>query len=76
MKTLTRITFNPGIMGGKPCIRNLRVTVGTIIGLLAANKTIGEILEAYPYLQEEDIREALSFAANRVEEYEDPLIIE
>ena len=76
MKTLTRITFNPEIMGGKPCIRGMRITVGNIINLLASGRTIKEILDAYPYLEKEDIKESLSYAANRVEEFEDPLITE
>jgi len=66
MKHLTRITFDPDLMGGKPCIRGMRVTVGTIFGLVAAGRTATEILRAYPYLEEEDIREALEYAAYRV----------
>ncbi len=58
-----RITFNPNVMGGKPCIRGMRVTVGTILGLLAANRTREEILKAYPYLEDADISAALEFAA-------------
>jgi len=73
MKTLKRITFDPNVMGGKPTIRGLRVTVGTIIGLIAAGHAHEEILKAYPYLEEEDIREALTYAAWRVEEIELPL---
>ncbi len=73
MKQLTRITFNPKVMGGKPCIRGLRVTVGTIVGLVAAGHSFAEILRAYPYLEEEEVREALSYAAWRVEEMEAPL---
>lgn len=73
MKPLARITFDPKVMGGKPCIRGLRVTVGTIVGLIAAGKSFGEILKAYPYLEEQDLREALSYAAWRVEEIELPL---
>jgi uncharacterized protein (DUF433 family) len=68
MKTLERITFNPEVMGGKPCIRGLRVTVGTLIGLLAAGHTKKEILDLYPYLEPEDIDQALSYAAWRAEE--------
>ncbi len=49
MTRLTRITFDPEVMGGKPCIRGLRVTVGTIVGLVAAGRTIPEVLSAYPY---------------------------
>jgi uncharacterized protein (DUF433 family) len=67
---LERITINPAVMGGKPCIRGLRVTVGTIVGLVAAGKTAEEILRLYPYLEEPDIREALSYAAWRAEERE------
>jgi len=70
MKQLTRITLDPAVMGGKPCIRGLRVTVGTVVGLLAAGRSTAEILQAYPYLEEEDIREALAYAAWRVEEIE------
>ena len=70
---LQRITFNSDVMGGKPCIRGLRVTVGTIVGLLAAGKNEKDILKAYPYLEEEDIHEALTYAAWRVEEIEQPL---
>ena len=73
MTNLTRITFNPAVMGGKPCIRGMRVTVGTLVGLVAAGHSDEEILEAYPYLEKEDIREALSYAAWRVEELEVPL---
>jgi uncharacterized protein (DUF433 family) len=63
MPILDRITLNPDVMGGKPCIRGLRVTVGTIVGLLAAGKTAAEILKAYPYLELEDIQQALAYAA-------------
>lgn len=73
VKNLTRITFNPEVMGGKPCIRGLRVTVGMIIGLLAAGHSQTEILKAYPYLEAEDIQAALAYAAWRVEEIELPL---
>ncbi len=60
-------------MGGKPCIRGLRVTVGAIVGLVATGHSFGDILKAYPYLEEEDLREALVYAAWRVEEIEAPL---
>ena len=73
MKNLERITLNPEIMGGKPCIRGLRMTVGTVIGLLASGLTTEEILKMYPYLQHEDLMEALSYAAWRSEEIEVPL---
>lgn len=74
MMNLTRITLNPHVMGGKPCIRGMRVTVGTIVGLVASGRTTEEILAAYPYLEEADIPEALSYAAWRVEEIEAPLV--
>ena len=70
MNNLTRITFDSKIMGGKPCIRGMRVTVGTIVGLIAAGHSFEEILSAYPYLVEEDLRESLRYAAWRVEEIE------
>lgn len=70
MKTLKRITLNPAVMGGRPCIRGLRVTVGTIVGLLASGHSREEILQLYPYLESEDIDEALAYAAWRVEEAE------
>jgi uncharacterized protein (DUF433 family) len=70
---LKRITFDPAVMGGKPCIRGMRVTVGMIVGLLASGHTHQEVLEAYPYLEEEDLREALAYAAWRSEEVEAPL---
>ena len=60
---MQRITLNPEIMGGKPCIRGMRVTVGTVVGLVAAGHSIETILEAYPYLEKEDIFAALSYAA-------------
>ena len=73
MRTIDRITFNPEIMDGKPCIRGLRVTVGTIVGLIAAGRSKDEILKLYPYLEPEDIDQALAYAAWRVEEIDIPL---
>lgn len=73
MPQLTRITRNPAVMGGKPCIRGMRVTVGTVVGLVAAGRTRDEILAEYPYLEAEDIAQALSYAAWRAEEVEVPL---
>jgi uncharacterized protein (DUF433 family) len=73
MRDLKRITFDPDVMGGKPCIRGMRVTVGTLVGLVATGYSIPDILQAYPYLEAEDIREALAYAAWRVEELELPL---
>ena len=63
MPQLTRITCDSRIMGGKPCIRGMRVTVGTIVGLVAAGRTNDDILREYPYLEAADITEALSYAA-------------
>ena len=59
-----RITLNPNMMGGKPCIRGLRVTVGTIVGLIASGHSSAEILELYPYLEADDITEALTYASS------------
>lgn len=74
MKSLARITLDPAMMGGKPCIRGMRVTVGTIVGLVASGYATEKILELYPYLEKEDISEALSYAAWRSEEFEVPLV--
>ncbi|MBX6423142.1 DUF433 domain-containing protein [Thermosulfurimonas sp. F29] len=68
-----RITLDPEVMGGKPCIRGLRITVGTIVGLIASGLTEDEILDLYPYLEREDIKQALAYAAWRSEEIEVPL---
>ncbi len=73
MLELTRITRDVHVMGGKPCIRGMRVTVGTVVGLVAAGRTNDEILREYPYLEPADIAAALSYAAWRVEEVEVPL---
>ena len=70
MKTIDRITLDPAVMGGKPCIRGMRVTVGMVIGLLAAGRTREEILQAYPYLEAADIDQALAYAAWRLGEHE------
>ena len=74
MKQLTRITLDLGVKGGKPCIRGLRVTVGTIVGLVASGYSVEDILEMYPYLEDEDIPEALAYSAWRAEEIEVPLV--
>ena len=73
MKSFSRITLDPQVMGGKPCIRGMRVTVGTIVGLFASGHSAAEILKAYPYLEEADIPQALAYAAWRMEEAELPL---
>jgi uncharacterized protein (DUF433 family) len=73
MKNLDRITFDPEVMGGKACIRGMRLPVGTVVGLFAIGHSREEILEAYPYLEPEDIDQSLSYAALRVQEREIPL---
>jgi len=67
-----RITVDPAVMGGRPCVRGLRVSVGTIVGLVAAGRSNAEILALYPYLESDDIRAALEYAAWRVDELERP----
>ena len=59
-----RITIDPETMGGKPCIRGMRVTVGMIVEALSAGRTHEQLLSDFPYLEDEDIREALAFAAS------------
>ncbi len=73
MNHLDRITFDPQVMGGKPCIRGTRVTVGTIVGLVASGSAIHDILRDYPYLEAGDIPAALSYAAWRSQESDVPL---
>ena len=70
MQTLDRITFEPEKMGGKPCIRGMRITVGTVVGLVAAGHSVAEILNEYPYLEHEDVMQSLAYAAWRTEEVE------
>ena len=71
MRQLKRITVDPQVMREKPLVPEaFRVTVGTIVGLIGAGRTTEEILAAYPYLEREDILEALSYAAWRAEEIE------
>ncbi len=70
MTALDRITQNPQIMGGKPCIRGMRVTVGMLVGQIGAGRTIEDLLADYPYLEREDILQALRYAAWRMEERE------
>lgn len=73
MANLDRITHDPNVMGGKPCLRGMRVTVGTVLGLLAQGSSVDEILAAYPYLEREDVSAALAYAAWRTREAEVPL---
>ena len=70
MEQLNRITQDPSVMGGKACIRGMRVTVGMIVGQIGAGQSIDEILAGYPYLEREDIMQALRYAAWRTEEHE------
>jgi uncharacterized protein (DUF433 family) len=74
MSPLNRITQQPGVMGGKACIRGMRVTIGMIVGQIGAGHTVDEVLADYPYLEREDIFQALRYAAWRVDEREVPLI--
>ncbi len=70
MGQLDRITQQPEIMGGKACIRGLRVTVGMVVGQIGAGHSVDELLADYPYLEREDIMQALRYAAWRAEERE------
>jgi uncharacterized protein (DUF433 family) len=70
MDQLNRITQNPGVMGGKACIRGMRVTVGMIVGQIGTGQSVEEILASYPYLEHEDIMQALRYAAWLAEERE------
>ena len=70
---IARITQDPRVMGGKPCIRGLRVTVGTVVGMLASGRTIEEVLLAYPCLDRLDVQAALTYAAWRAKEIDVPL---
>jgi len=72
MPKLECITFDPLVMGGKPCVRGLRVTVATLLGLMATGYSFEEILAAYPYLERDDLYQALAYAAWRLEEVEVP----
>ena len=65
MTSFARITRDPAVMGGKPCIRGMRVTVGMIVGQIGAGRTVDDLLTEYPYLEREDILEALRYAAWR-----------
>ena len=74
MKTLDRITFDPLVMGGKACIRGMRVTASMVIGLMASGHSEEKILTSYPYVELEDIRQALAYAAWRAEEINIPIV--
>lgn len=70
MEQLNRITQQPSVMGGKPCVRGMRVTVGMVVGQIGAGHSVDEILTDYPYLEREDVMQALRYAAWRSEERE------
>ena len=70
-----RITLNPAVMGGKPCIRGMRITAGMVLGLLANGTSRERILQAYPHLEPEDFDAVLAYAAWRLEEREEPLVV-
>ncbi len=70
MDQLDRITMRPDQMGGRPCIRDIRVTVGMIVGQIGAGQSVEELLIDYPYLERDDVLQALRYAAWRVEERE------
>ena len=70
MEDLDRITRTPGVMGGKACIRGMRVTVGMVVGQVAAGRSFDQILDDFPYLEREDIVQALSYAALRASDHE------
>lgn len=73
MSLISRITHDPSVMGGKPCLRGMRVTVGTVLGLLASGKSAEEVVVLYPYLERDDILAALEYASWRTQETELPL---
>ena len=66
--------MDPAVMGGKPCIRGMRVTVGTLVGLTASGKAIDEVLASYAYIEREDVLQALTNAAWRSKEKDLPLV--
>jgi uncharacterized protein (DUF433 family) len=70
MSEFPRITHDPAIMGGKPCIRGMRVTVGMVVGQMGSGLTVDQLLADYPYLEREDVLEALRYAAWRAQERE------
>jgi uncharacterized protein (DUF433 family) len=73
VQQFSRISANPEVMGGKPCIRGMRVTVGMIVEALAAGRSVEDLLRDFPYLDEQDIREALAYAASLAQGREFPL---
>jgi uncharacterized protein (DUF433 family) len=70
MVELDRIALDPAAMGGRPCVRGTRLTVGTIVGLISVGRSVEDVLAAYPYVEREDVMQALAYAAWRSEERE------
>jgi uncharacterized protein (DUF433 family) len=70
---LDRITFDPNTMGGRACIRGMRITVSQVVNLIANGMTIAEVIQDYPYLEKEDVRQALRYAAQLAEEEVHPV---
>jgi len=70
-----RVTHDPAVMGGRACIRGMRVTAGLVVGLLAAGYSRDRVLQAYPYLEPEDLDAALAYAAWRLQEQDEPLAV-
>ena len=70
MESLDRVTQQPQVMGGRACIRGMRVTVGMIVGMIGAGHSVEEVLAYYPYLEREDVMQALRYAAWLAEERE------
>jgi uncharacterized protein (DUF433 family) len=73
VEAIERVVRDPAVMTGRACIRGTRVTVATVLGQLAAGHSVAQVLDAYPNLQEADVRAALAYAAWRVEEFELPI---
>ena len=73
MKEFDRITFDPEVMGGKACIRGMRINVSLVVNLVANKMSLGEIIDAYPYLEPEDVSQALKYVAWLAEESVHPL---
>lgn len=73
MAPLDHVARSINVMDGKPCVRGTRVTVGTVVGLVAAGKSVTAVLDAYPYLDEQDVMQSLAYAAWRVAEIEIPI---
>ncbi|AIC11548.1 DUF433 domain-containing protein (plasmid) [Xylella fastidiosa] len=75
MEQFNRITQHPGVMGGKACIRGMRITVGMVVGQIGSGHSVDEILTDFPYLEHDDIMQALRYAAWRADEREIMLAI-